>query len=76
MAKKTSEQKTELHKMKDEEIDLEVGRLRRRLFELRTQAVTEKIEDPSQFRKVRRSIARLMTERRARELASASGATR
>lgn len=75
MAKKTSEQKTELHRMKDEEIELEVGRMRRRLFELRTQAVTEKIEDPSQFRKVRRSIARLLTERRARELAAASGTT-
>lgn len=34
---------------------------RRRLFDLRTQAVTEKLEDPSQIRKSRRAIARILT---------------
>jgi len=32
--------------------------------------VTEKVEDPSQFRKTRRDIARLLTERRERQLAA------
>lgn len=52
----------EVHKLSDEELDLETKRLRKRLFELRTQSVTEKIEDTSQFAKVRKDIARLLTE--------------
>jgi len=65
----------EVHKLTDEEIEVEIGRLQRRLFDLRTQAVTEKIEDPSQFGKVRKDVARLKTERRARELKMESGKT-
>ncbi|RMH30140.1 MAG: 50S ribosomal protein L29 [Planctomycetota bacterium] len=61
----------EAHKMTDEEITVELRRLSRRLFDLRTQAVTEKIEDVSQFSKIRRDIARLKTERRARQLREA-----
>ena len=56
----------EVRKLKDEEIALEVRRLRERLYTLRTQAVTEKVEDLSQFTKIRRDIARLLTERSAR----------
>ncbi len=56
----------EVRKLSDEEIAVEIERLRRRLFELRTQAVTEKIEDMSQFAKTRRDVARLLTERAAR----------
>ena len=52
----------EVHKLKDEELRIEVERLRRRMFELRSQAVTEKIEDVSQFRKTKKDIARLLTE--------------
>ena len=57
----------EVHKLSDEEIDVELGRLRQRSFELRTQAVTEKIEDTSQFGSTRRDIARLLTERKSRQ---------
>ena len=56
----------EVHKLSDEEIDVELVRLRTRSFELRTQAVTEKIEDTSQFGATRGDIARLLTERSAR----------
>jgi len=52
----------EVHKLSDEEIVVEIGRLRQRSFELRTQAVTEKIQDTSQFRKIRKDIARMLTE--------------
>lgn len=75
MAKKTSEQIAEIHKLNDEEIGVELRRLRNRIFDLRTQAVTEKIEDPSKFKKVRREIARLLTERRAREIRNEKKAT-
>ncbi|MCC6907570.1 MAG: 50S ribosomal protein L29 [Phycisphaerales bacterium] len=58
----------EVHKLSDEEVDVEVSRIRRHLFDLRTQAVTEKIEDSSQFGKTRKDVARLLTERRRREI--------
>ncbi len=61
----------EVHKLSSDELTVEVKRLRRLMFDLRTQAVTEKIEDTSQFKKTRRDIARLLTEQRARQ-ASAS----
>jgi len=56
----------EVHKLSDEEIEVEVQRLRRKLFDLRTQAVTEKIQDTSQFGKIKKDIARVLTERNAR----------
>jgi ribosomal protein L29 len=65
----------EVHKLNEEELDLEVSRLKRRLFELSGQSVTEKIEDVSQFRKIRKDVARLLTEKsmrraRAKKVAS------
>ncbi len=56
----------EVHTLSDEEIDVELVRLRKRSFELRTQAVTEKIEDTTQFGSTRRDVARLLTEQNAR----------
>lgn len=41
---------------------------RKHLFDLRTQAVTEKLEDPSQLRKTRKDIARMETILRQREM--------
>ena len=58
----------EVHNFNDEEVAVEIERLRKRMFELRTQKVTNKIEDTSQFKKTRRDIARLMTEQRSREI--------
>ena len=63
----------EVKKLSDEEIVVETARLRRRLLDLRTQTVTDKVADHSQFTKPRRDIARLLTEasRRSKEVASA-----
>lgn len=47
--------------MKTDELHAELERLRRHLFDLRAQAVTEKLEDPTQLAKTRRDIARLLT---------------
>ena len=44
------------------------------LFALRSQAVTEKLEDPSQLRKTRMEIARIKTVIRQRELEQAKQA--
>jgi len=59
----------EIRKLTDEEIGVELERLRSRLYTLRTQTVTEKVEDNSQMGKSRRDIARLLTERTARSRA-------
>lgn len=66
MAKKD---KIDAHGMKDEEIGIALTQCREQIVALRTQAVTEKVENNRQFGEVRRNIARLKTERRARELA-------
>ena len=60
----------ELRNLTDEEVALEFERLREQLFSLRAQAVTEKLQDPTQFTKARRDIARLLTLQRQRELAA------
>ncbi|MGP1346884.1 MAG: 50S ribosomal protein L29 [Phycisphaerales bacterium] len=62
----------EVKRMTGEEIDLEIDRMQRRLHDLRVQRVTDKVEDPSQFKKIRRDIARMLTERRAREISAAA----
>lgn len=63
----------EVHKLTGEEVETELTRLGRRMYDLRVQAATEKIEDPSMFKRVRRDIARLLTERTARVMKKAGG---
>lgn len=60
--------KSELHKMKDTEMVEEIDRLRKRHFELRSQAVTEKLENPRELGNLRKDIARIQTEQRVRQL--------
>jgi large subunit ribosomal protein L29 len=52
--------------MKVEELHNELEKMRKRLFDLRAQSVTEKLEDPTQLRKTRKDIARIMTALRER----------
>ena len=56
----------EVRALSDEEIKVELSRLRDKLYTMRTQGVTEKVEDNSSFKKHRRDIARLLTERTTR----------
>ena len=44
----------EVKKLGDDEIDIEVASLRRHLFDLRCQTVTEKIQNTARFGKVKR----------------------
>ena len=46
----------ELRELKTPDLHAELDRIRRHLFDLRAQAVTEKLEDPSQLRKTRKDI--------------------
>ena len=58
-----------VHKLGDEELTIEVDNLRKKLFELKTQGVTEKIQDTSQYGKIRKDIARLLSEQSTRSKA-------
>lgn len=51
----------EIRAMKTEQLHGELERLRRHMYDLRSQAVTEKLEDPSQLGKTKKDIARIMT---------------
>lgn len=62
----------EVRQLADEEIKIEITRLQEKLYALRTQAVTEKVEDNSQFGNLRKDVARLQTERRRREIEKAA----
>lgn len=57
---------TEVRKLNDEEITVELANLRGKLLALRNKSVSEKIEDTTQFGKIRKDIARLLTEQTAR----------
>ena len=56
----------EVKKLNDEEITVELANLRGKLLSLKNKSVSEKIEDTSQFGKIRKDIARLLTEQTAR----------
>lgn len=51
----------EIREMKSPELHLELDRVRRHLFDLRAQAVTEKLENPHQLKHVRRDVAKVLT---------------
>jgi large subunit ribosomal protein L29 len=61
---------SEIRELTDEERQAELDRLRRHLFDLRAQAVTEKLEDPSMLTTAKRDIARLLTVMRERSAAA------
>ena len=58
----------EIREMNPDELDGELENLEQRLFEIRSQAVTEKLEDPSLLTKMRRDIARVKTVMREWEI--------
>ena len=61
----------EIRTLSDDELAAELERLERHLFDIRSQAVTEKLEDPSLIGKAKRDIARIktiMTQRAKQEL--------
>ena len=59
----------EIRQLSDEELGTELVRVRRHLFDVRTQAVTEKLEDPSMLTKARKDIAIILTVMRERQFA-------
>lgn len=57
----------EIRELTDEELRSELDRLRRHVFDLRAQSVTEKLADPSMITKARREIARILTIMKERQ---------
>jgi large subunit ribosomal protein L29 len=64
----------EIREKETEHLKHELEEKRKHLFDLRTQAVTEKLEDPSQLRKTKKDIARMQTILRQREIEAAKKA--
>jgi len=56
----------EIREMKSAELHVELETLRRHLFDLRAQAVTEKLENPYQLTATKKNIARVLTVLRER----------
>lgn len=56
----------EIREFKTPELHAELERIRRHLFDLRAQAVTEKLANPYQLTAARRDIARILTILRER----------
>jgi len=59
----------DIREMNPDELSDELENLQKKFFDIRTQAVTEKLEDPTQLTKVKRDIARIMTVLRERQIA-------
>ena len=61
----------EYRAMSDEQLELQLKETIKNLFHLRVQSATERLETPSEIRKAKREIARILTIRRERQLAAA-----
>jgi large subunit ribosomal protein L29 len=59
-------------KLSDEELDAEILAAKRKLFELRFQQGTRRLEKPHEFRHTRHRLAQLMTVERERQIESTS----
>jgi large subunit ribosomal protein L29 len=65
-------EKKELNEKSEDALKETLAEKQKHLFDLRSQAVTEKLEDSSQILKARKEIARIQTLLRQRELAASS----
>jgi large subunit ribosomal protein L29 len=58
----------EYRSMPDEHLELTRKELVKHLFQLRFQSATERLETPSEIKKARRDLARILTIQRQRQL--------
>jgi large subunit ribosomal protein L29 len=58
----------ELRQMSEEQLKLTLKDAQKTLFKLRFQSATDRLETPSELRKIKREIARIKTIEREREL--------
>ena len=62
----------ELRDMSDEQLESALKETREELFHLRFQAATERLDAPSQMKRLRREIARILTIQQERIIAGAT----
>ena len=60
---------SELREMSDEQLEAELAQAQQSLFHLRVKAQTDTLNAPSEIRRNRRTIARVYTIQREREMA-------
>jgi large subunit ribosomal protein L29 len=58
----------EIRPLDDGDLQVRLEKARKELYELRVKAHTESIDNPREIRSLRRTVARILTERRQREL--------
>jgi large subunit ribosomal protein L29 len=68
----TKNKPAELRGMSDEQLNLTLQDELKNLFHLRFQSATDRLETPSEMKKAKRTVARILTLRRERELAAQS----
>jgi large subunit ribosomal protein L29 len=61
---------SELREMSDEQLTHEARQAQQELFRMRFQSATERLDAPSNLTKLRRTIARIKTVQREREIAA------
>jgi large subunit ribosomal protein L29 len=64
----------EVREMNDEQLVFAINEAKQELFRLRFQASTEKLDAPSNLKKLRREVARIRTIQRERDLSAAATA--
>lgn len=66
----------EMRQMSEEQLEAVLRDTQQRLFRLRFQAATEKLDAPSEMRHLRKDIARIKTIQREREIQAGAPAAR
>ncbi len=64
---------SDIRELRETELADKLEELQKQLFELRSQAVTEKLENSMAVKNIKRDIARVKTVVRAKELAGKAG---
>lgn len=59
---------TEIRALQDGDLQVQLDKARKQLFELRVKASIESIENPREIQQLKRTVARILTEQRAREI--------
>jgi large subunit ribosomal protein L29 len=70
------DERDEIRALPDGELVEQIAAAKDNLFKLRFKRATGQLEDFSQLPKAKRTVARLLTEVRAREIAAAEGTTK
>jgi large subunit ribosomal protein L29 len=70
------DERDEIKALPDSELVEQIAAAKDNLFKLRFKRATGQLEDFSQLPKARRTVARLLTEVRAREIAGAEGTSK